>query len=75
MVTLLVNIILFQSIIKYWYKILECKNTKYIKFSYELMLSDLLIETLESQTLLIGHLKLKICCRQWDFMTCGLLRV
>ena len=38
-VTLQVNI--FQSIIKYWFKILECENTKYIKFAYELMLSDL----------------------------------
>ena len=31
----------FQSIIKYWLKILECENTKYIKYAYELMLSGL----------------------------------
>ena len=38
-VTLQVNI--FQSIIKYWLKILECENSKYIKYAYELILSDL----------------------------------
>ena len=38
-VTLQVNI--FQSIIKYWLKIVECENTKYLKFAYEFMLSDL----------------------------------
>ena len=37
-VTLQVNI--FQSIIKYWLKILECENTKYTKYAYKLMLSD-----------------------------------
>ena len=26
---------------KYWFKILECENAKYIKLAYELMLSDL----------------------------------
>ena len=38
-VTLQVNI--FQPIIKYWFKILECENTKYIKFAHELLLSVL----------------------------------
>ena len=38
-VTLQVNI--FQSIIKYCLKIVECENTKYLKFAYEFMLSDL----------------------------------
>ena len=35
------QVYIFQSIVKYWFKILECENTKYIKFAYELMLSDL----------------------------------
>ena len=35
------QVYIFQSIVKYCFKILECENTKYIKFAYELMLSDL----------------------------------
>ena len=35
------QVYIFQSIVKYWFKILECENAKYIKFAYELMLSDL----------------------------------
>ena len=36
------QVYIFQSILKYCFKILECENAKYIKFDYELMLSDLL---------------------------------
>ena len=38
-VTLQVDI--FQSIINYWFKILEFESAKYIKYAYDLMLSDL----------------------------------
>ena len=38
-VTLQVNT--FQSIIKYRLRIVKCENTKYLKFAYEFMLSDL----------------------------------
>ena len=35
------QVYIFQSIVKYWFKILEFENAKYIKFAYQLMLSDL----------------------------------
>ena len=38
-VPLQINI--FHAIIKYWFKILESDSTKYIRYAYELMLSDL----------------------------------
>ena len=31
----------FYAIINYWFKILECENSKYIKYAYQLMLNDL----------------------------------
>ena len=37
----LYRLIFFHAIIKYWFKILESDNTKYIRYAYEFMLSDL----------------------------------